>query len=142
MSKPRGLSVVKAHAFYYLRAAWRRTNLLSWLVLLVALYISLALVVPALQAPLHAIGLNVPSLTHYEISGTIREAGSLEPASAVRVSVGGYSTVTDSEGRYNLEFSSDTSQDICVVVGDRAVSDVYFVDAGPDYKIVMDRVAP
>ena len=113
--------------------------MLSWIVLVVALYIALAIVIPPFQAPLHAIGLELPSLTRYQISGIVRELGTNKPIESVRVNVGGYSGVTDSAGRYEFSFSSSSSQRIAVVMDNAGSSTVYLVDAGPDNKVVLDE---
>jgi hypothetical protein len=124
---------------YWLRTIWRRSAVLSWVVLVVALYIALAVVVPPLQNPLRSIGLEFPALAHYQVSGTIRRVGTDKPVSGVRVSVGGYSATTNTSGHYVFSFSASSSQQIAVVIDTAGVSEVYFENAGPDDKISLDE---
>lgn len=125
--------------WYWIRTTVRRSSAISWLVLGVALYVSLSLVMPPLQLPLRAIGVQFPALVQYEIAGTVRDSGSHDPVAAVQISVGGYATTTDRDGRYTLRFSASSPQDVSIVFTDRSTNKVRFVDMGSNNQLVLDE---
>lgn len=116
-----------AQTRYQAKTWWRRSSVASWVVLLVALYISLAILVAPLQAPLRAIGVNFPSLTRYEVFGTVRNDVD-GPMPAVKVSAGGFSTTTDEAGGYTLRFAADNPEDVAIVFTAGPQNLVRFVD--------------
>lgn len=116
----------------------RRSSLAGWVVLLVALSISLAILVEPLQAPFRAVGIDFPALARYEILGTVRDASD-EPVPGVRVTAGGYSTSTDAAGAYTLRLAAESPDDVAIVFSQGAEHKVRFVDFTADTKVRLDE---
>lgn len=123
---------------YQFRTAMRRSSLAGWVVLLVALFISLAILVEPLQAPFRAVGINFPSLARYELVGTVRDASD-EPIPGVRVTAGGYSTSTDIAGAYTLRLAAESPDEVAIVFSQGSKDKVRFVDFTADTKVRLDE---
>lgn len=126
-----------ARARYRFKTWWRRSSIASWVVLFVALYISLAILAPPLQAPLRELGINFPSLTRYEVSGTVLDDLN-DPIPAARVTAGGFSTTTDAAGAYTLRFAADVPETIAVVFTARSENVIRFVDMSSTNARTLD----
>lgn len=123
---------------YQFRTAMRRSSLASWVVLFVALFISLAILVEPLQAPFRAVGIDFPSLTRYEVVGTVRDAND-EPIPGVRVAAGGYSTSTDTAGAYTLRLAAESPNGVVIVFSRGSKHEVRFVDFTGDTTVKLDE---
>lgn len=137
MAKRHRVRLFLALAWYQLRTTLRRSSVTSWVVLFIALYVSMALVIEPLQAPLKLVGIEFPALTRYQITGTVRDSN-LDPVPAVRVVVGGYSTTTDPSGAYNLRFPADSPQGVAIVFTDGSADAIRLVDIDADNSLRVD----
>lgn len=128
---------------FYARQAWRRRPHYPLLVMLVSLFLLSATAFPPIGGWLGSVGFPVDRTVQLRLSGTVSNAttSGVQPAAGVKVAVGGFSTTTDSGGRFNLLFRSLERTSIPVVVGQGSRRTVRELDfAGVDQTARLDVV--
>lgn len=108
----------RARARYELRKFWRKGLIFRALIAVAPLYLFLALLVPAAQAPLDATGIDFPKLQRENFFGQVCRDADCTRLTRTVVLSGEQSTATDSDGRFELSFPSGASKVTLVLVHD------------------------